>query len=161
MVKEIRLDKNHLIELDSSMGWLFVYRETFGHDIFPDLMPMLESVLTAGINVLQNADGGDIIGAIDGETLSDLFINVSGLELTSMLQIIWAMHKNAHSDAEPPETWFNKFGTFPLDVVFPKVMKMIIDSSVSAKNSKRLMTKLKGLKNSTLNNSQSQVLTEG
>lgn len=32
------------VELNSSMGWFLIYREQFGHDILPDLMPAIDAV---------------------------------------------------------------------------------------------------------------------
>ena len=44
MKKEIKIgDKT--VELNSSAGWFYDYQEQFGHDIMPDLMPLLEGLL--------------------------------------------------------------------------------------------------------------------
>lgn len=159
MIKTIRLNKDQSIELNSSMGWLLVYRETFGHDILPDVMPIIESGLSMAIELLQgstvnvNKDGAEIdineiISNIDSGILSSFFINLSGLETTSIMQIVWAMAKNANDDIPNMIEYYNGFDTFPLDVIMPKVVRAIIDSTVSSKNAKRLLMILK-LKAST------------
>lgn len=146
MIKTIKIDKEHSVTLNSAAGWFFAYREQFGRDILPDIMPAIEGLLSASIKVMQNMDGvnvKDIAGAIDDSILTDFFINMSGLEFTTVLQIIWAMAKNADSEIEPPEIWVNQFDAFPLDTILPKVLKMVLESSVSSKNSRRLLTMIK------------------
>lgn len=161
MIKAIKINKEQSVTLNGAAGWFLIYREQFGHDILPDLMPMLEGVITAGISLLNNADGGKItVESFDNDVLMDFFMNISGLEATTILQIIWAMAKKADDDIAPPEIWFDQFETFPLDVVAPKVFRLILDSSVSSKNVKRLMNVLKTTAGSLSSKSLSEVLTE-
>lgn len=146
MIKQIKIDKDHSVTLNSAAGWFFVYREQFSHDILPDILPAIEGVLSASIKVIQNMDGvnvKDIAGAIDDSILTDFFINLSGFEFTTVLQIFWAMAKTADDDIAPPEIYFSQFDTFPLDTILPKVFKMVLESSVSTKNAKRLSASLK------------------
>lgn len=161
MIKTIKINKEQSVTLNSAAGWLFVYREQFGHDILPDIMPMLEGLLTAAINTLKNAEGNKLtIEAVDNDVLTDFFINISGLEAVSILQIVWSMAKNADDDTAPPEIWLNQFDVFPFDLIMPKVFRMIIDSSVSSKNARRLLDLVKETAGSLSTNSQSQHSTE-
>lgn len=170
MIKSIKINANQSIELNSSMGWFLVYRETFGHDILPDIMPLLESGLTMAVNLLQgigiNKDNsvdvttGKIISTIDDNLINDLFINLSGLELTTVLQIVWAMAKNADDGLPPLREWLNQFDVFPLDVIAPKVIRLILESTASAKNAKRLLQIKKLAAGLTLTKSSSPVSTE-
>lgn len=146
MKKLIQINKDQSIELNGSLGWLYVYREQFGHDILPDLMPLLESSLTTAVKIMQGASGietRDIIEALDDQIMTDIFINLSGLEATTVLNIIWAMAKNADSQIEAPEAFFNEFDRIPLDVISPKAIRIIIDSSISSKNVRSLLATLK------------------
>lgn len=160
MIKTIKINKEQSVTLNSAAGWFLVYREQFGHDILPDIMPMIEGVLTAGINVLKNTGGDVSIEGVDNEILTDFFISLSGLESVAVLQIVWAMAKNNDDNIAPPEIWFNQFDVFPFDVIMPKVIRMIIDSSVSEKNAKRLLNAIKTAAGSLSTSSQSQPLTE-
>lgn len=161
MVKTIRINKDQSIELNSSMGWLYSYREQFGHDILPDLMPMIESLLGLSVKVMQKTDGAKgVIDAIDDEVLTDFVISISGAETLTLLSIIWAMAKNANPAIAAPEEYFDQFETFPLDKVVPAAARMILDSSVSSKNAKRLLTILKGIQ-SRSTRSPSQESIEG
>lgn len=161
MIKTIKINKEQSVTLNSAAGWFLVYREQFGRDILPDIMPMIEGLLTAGINALKNMDGTHFtLDMIDNDVLTDFFINISGLESVTVMQIVWAMAKNADDDTAPPELWFNQFDVFPFDVVIPKVLRLIIDSSVSSKNAKRLLDLLKTTAGSISNSSSSLVSTE-
>ena len=154
MIKRVELDGGHSIELSGSVGWLIVYRSNFGRDILPDIMPLLESFLSMSIEVLQKSkkkknneiDVRELITALDGDMLTDIFINLSGMETITLLQIVWAMAKKANRDIPNFDDFFDEFETFPLDVVIPEAIKLIIESSVSSKNAKSLLTTLSGLK---------------
>lgn len=126
------------VVLDSSTGWLFIYREYFGRDILPDLLPALEAILhTIGntVEVLEGDKVEDVIKALArDEVIDGLFIDLTGTELVTVLNIFWAMAKNEDSKIEPPEQYFKKFERFPFDEVLPKMFSQIINSSVSSKN---------------------------
>lgn len=160
MIKKVTFSKGQSIELSSSLGWLITYKEQFGHDILPDIMPLIESGLTASIKILQTGSGGDLINSIDDEILTDAFINLSGLELTTILQIVWAMAKKADPDIDGPEDYFDQFERFPVDIILPVVVKLIVNSMVSSKNAKRLLMMLETQKESLSMNSSSQAQTE-
>ncbi len=160
MIKKVTIAKGQSIELSSSLGWLIIYREQFGHDILPDLMPLIESGLTASIKLLQGGDAGNLLENIDDEILTDAFINLSGLEFTTIIQVIWAMAKKADPGIEGPEDYFDQFERFPLDLVIPAAVKMIVDSMVSSKNAKRLWMILENQRQSLSMNSSSQASTE-
>lgn len=169
MKKEITIG-NQRVELNSSAGWLYVYREQFGWDILPDLMPIVETVLGFSIKMLSNVTGdtidlSDIVGVLDDDTIDEMFSTISGLELTTMLNIFWALAKNADDGVGRPRDFLNSFETFPVDEVGPEVFKMIIESSISSKNAKRLLAVLKSMRESAnrslSTNSQSQEPTEG
>lgn len=160
MIKKVAISKGQSIELSSSLGWLITYKEQFGHDILPDIMPLIESGLTASIKILQSGSGGDLISNIDDEILTDVFINLSGLELTTILQIVWAMAKKANPEIDSPEDYFDQFERFPVDLIIPVVVKMIVNSMVSSKNAKRLLMMVETQRQSLSMNSSSQASTE-
>lgn len=170
MIKTIRINKEQSVELNGSAGWFLIYREYFGHDILPDIMPILESGLTMAVNLLQGvgikndgtveASTRQIVESIDDSVLTDLFINLSGLETVTVMQIVWAMAKNADEDIPNLKAWLNQFDCFPLDEILPKTVRLIIDSTVSAKNAKRLLKVKKLTAGLRLSVSSSQESTE-
>lgn len=164
MIKKINIAKGQSIELSSSLGWLLIYREQFGHDILPDIMPIIESGLTTAVKVMQSSDEGakevDILKNINDEILTDVFISLSGLQLTTVLNIIWAMAKKANTDIKDPESFYDEYEMIPFDTVLPVIVKMLVNSMVSSKNARRLLTMMQSLNQSVSKKSSSQALTE-
>lgn len=158
MKKRIKINKSQSIELNSSLGWLYRYREQFGHDILPDLMPALESMLGLAAKAFT---GGDYRNILDDDNLAEFMITVSGMETTTLLGVVWALAKNADDDLDDPETFFNSFDAFPIDTVIPEAFRMIANSSISSKNVKRLLTRIAQAKASLSTGSPSQESTEG
>ena len=171
MIKNIKIDKSQSIEINSSMGWLYTYQEQFGHDPMVVIMPAIEAGLGTIVSILNKTRAGDkgelllsnIIEAMDDEILQNAFIQLSGMQLTTISNIIWAMAKNADDDISEPKEWINSFEIFPVDVVLPEVLRAIITSSISKKNAKKLIEIIAATKKANLSESsesQSQESTE-
>ena len=150
MINTIKINDSQSVELDSSMNWLFIYRKYFGKDILPDIMPLLEAV----ISTLVKLTGGDnpeseeismenVLKNIDDDVMQSLFLNLSMLETTTILQVMWAMIKNADDKVEPVEKWLKGYDNLPLDEIIPQLFGMVLKASVSSKNLQRLQN-LKG-----------------
>jgi hypothetical protein len=56
----------------------------------------------------------------------------------TVIQITWAMAKNANDEIEPPREWLKQFETFPIDIILPILFELIAKSFVSSKNLNRL-----------------------
>lgn len=147
MIKKVNLGNDQSIELNGSFGWLLVYRAQFGHDILPDLMPALEGILGACVKILGAGEGkafpktmNEIVASLDEDALTDMWINLAGLEFTTILQIVWSMAKKADPEIEPIEEYFDQFESISLDTLLPAVFRLIIESSVSSKKAKSLLT---------------------
>lgn len=169
MRKRIELD-NHSVELNSSAGWLYIYRTNFGRDILPDIMPMLQGLLTLVVDFMKET-GGDtltvdnLVEYADEEKIDNLSATFAGMETVTILNIFWSMAKNADPKVPEPQQFFSEIDCLALDVMIPEMLELIIQSSVSSKNSTSLLNQFKSLK---LNQSQSlstssplQELTEG
>lgn len=161
--------ENHSIEVDTSMGWLFVYRSTFGHDVLPDLMPLVEAALAGlaeifGSKVIREdhtIDPEKVMELMDADALVDMLVKMAGMELTTVLQIFWAMAKNARRDLPAAEIFYAGLERFPMDEIIPGLFYAIVDSSVSSKNASSLLAKLRERIPSLSMWSQSQESTEG
>ena len=149
MIKTIEFE-GQKVELNTSAGWLFVYRNRFGHDIFPDLMPIIESIVGAIATMLENGEAevtpDGIKNLMNDDTITDAFIKLAGMEITTVYQVLWAMAYNADKSIGGPEEFFNSFETFPLDVIIPELFTAIVESSVSSKNGERLLNGLKKIR---------------
>lgn len=154
MIKRLEIEGKP-VELNSSAGWLYVYRNQFGRDILPDIMPMIESLLTLALDFMKNSNADEIgfeemIEFADEDRMDDVFARLSGLETTTLLGIFWALAKNADRSIGQPEDYFNEFEILPLDEIVPAVIRLIIESSISSKNSQSLLNRLKSKKLSQL-----------
>lgn len=134
--KEVRLSNN--------ISWMIVYKDQFGRDIVPTLMPMLAGVVDVISNVLKSTGKSsditmeDILEALDSDTISDLAIHLSMMEMTDLINITWSMAKVCDDSIPEPKRWLKDMDTFPLDEVVPEVFNLIMAGVVSSKNLKRL-----------------------
>lgn len=138
MIKEINISENQKIKLNASLGWILRYRAQFGHDILPDLLPMLESGLVLVGGAMDESGELEWRKLLDFDTVSSAMISFAGAEFTTTLNIIWAMAKNADDSIPAPFEWANQFENFPLDKIIPEVLDAVINTVVSEKNRKRL-----------------------
>lgn len=142
MQKVVKINSKTSIKLDANFGWLYTYRNQFGTDLAPKLIPVLQAA-TALMAELAKATKDDtnaleVIKAIPPEDLQDAIIELSGLELVDIINIIWCLAKTADETIDPPEIWVRQFDVFPLNVLLPEVVTLVARSSWSAKNWKGL-----------------------
>ncbi|OLR55279.1 hypothetical protein BHK98_03880 [Hornefia porci] len=127
MITTIKISDDHSVEIDTSVNWLMIYKNQFGHDIMQDLIPLIDTLID-----LVNADG-----EIDFKGLSE---NTSAymIEASTVPQILWALARNAN-DVGAPESFFKWMDSFPLDIILPGMLEPILTSFVSEKNRQRLL----------------------
>ena len=162
--------EDHPIEIDSSLGWLYRYREQFGHDVMPDVLPLAEAIL-AGLGELfgevvidgdaKYLDVSKVPELMDSDVMVEMAVKMAGMEFTTITNIFWAMAKNADNSIKPPEVFINQFERFPMDEVAPGLLYAIANSSMSSKNSASLLAKMRDKIPSLSMWSQSPESTEG
>ncbi len=153
MEKTIKIGKQNA-RLSNNVGWTMEYRDQFGQDIVPIIMPALASIMDV-VTGIFNATGktkdieiSDLLKSIEGDTLTDVMIHLSGLEFVELINITWAMAKAADDDVPDPKTWVRQFDDFPIDVIAPQVFELVLKGMVSSKNWKRLTNLISQLKKS-------------
>lgn len=150
MEKIIKLDENHEIKLDNNVWWCIQYKSQFGHDIVPDIMPLLSGIMNAIVAVASATGDGDsvqdILKRLDTSDLTEALIELAGLQLTDFINIIWAMAKTADESIPEPNRWVRQFDRFPLDVLVPQAGELIVRGMVSEKNWNSLQNLLTSLK---------------
>ena len=140
-------DKN--VRLSNNIGWTIEYRNQFGRDIVPAIMPGIASILdimTGVVNEtgkIRDIEISDIFSALSGDTITDALIHMSGLEFVDFLNITWAMAKAADESIPDQREWVRDFDNFPIDVIAPVVFEMAVKGMTSSKN----WTRLTNLKN--------------
>ena len=143
MEKTIKIGKKR-VRLNNNVSWAICYRDQFGRDIIPTIMPLFASALDI-ISGLINETGKtdeieltDLAKLADGDSLLNAAIHLGGFEFTDLICITWALAKCADEEIDEPREWIKQFDTFPIDVVAPEVFSLIFKGVVSSKNLKRL-----------------------
>ena len=149
MEKIVKIGKQE-VRLNNNMAWTMEYRDQFGKDILPAIMPLLASMIE-GVSAIV-AEAGEITmqniaEALEGRSMDVLLPLFQAEFVDLVVNVTWAMAKAADESTEPPKRWVRQFDSFPLDVVGPVVFDMALKGFVSSKNLKRLKTAGESLKN--------------
>ena len=167
MEKVIKIGKQE-VKLSNNVAWTMEYRDQFGRDIVPALMPLLASFIE-GVSAVVSETGKnelnitDIASALEGRSMEILLPLFQVEFVDTIINVTWAMAKAADEDIDPPKLWVRQFDEFPLDVVVPAVYELVLKGFVSSKNLKRLKNvgaSLKTLQPSRSMTSSSQDLNE-
>ena len=150
MLKTIKMDETNSVVLSNNAAWTMEYMEQFGHDIVPDIMPVLSAVTNIAVGMAESMQGvgeklkfDDVtkaLAALSNGSLSDAFAELAGLRVVDVINVTWAMAKAADDDIVDPKTWVRQFEVFPLDTVVPEVLDMALSGMASSKNLKRFRT---------------------
>lgn len=150
MIKTIEINDTQKIEVNSAAGWLFIYRSQFGNDILPDLLPMVDGLLTAIVKLMPSVDTDkneitleNFKEVLTEENVSDLMVSFCSLEIVTLINVLWAMAKNADKNLPEPSEWVNQFEVFPFDTIVPVLFELIVQSFMTTKNSQSLQNLLK------------------
>lgn len=143
MEKVIKIGKQE-VRLNNNVAWTMEYRDQFGKDILPAVMPLLASMIEGVSTVAAEADkSGELTMASIAETLEgraiDVLLPMFQAEFVDLIvNVTWAMAKAADENIETPKRWVRQFEEFPLDVVGPAVYDLVLKGFVSSKNLRRL-----------------------
>lgn len=143
MIKTVKLGDKEVV-LDNNVGWTLIYRDQFGQDIIPSLMPLLAGTLDVISGFFQEAENDkeitieQLAKLANGDALMNAMIHIGGFEFVDLLNITWALAKNADDSIQEPKEWVKQFDEFPLDIIGVEVAKLIFKGMVSSKNLTRL-----------------------
>lgn len=150
MEKIIKIGKQE-VRLNNNVAWTMEYKDQFGKDIVPALMPVIATMIE-GISTIvaetgtTDIKGEDIAAALQGRTL-DVLIPMYQVEFVDVIiSVTWAMAKAADDTIAPPKQWVRQFDEFPLDIIGPAVYELVVKGFISSKNLKRLKKIGKDLK---------------
>ena len=133
MRTEIKLEGKKKIKINTSLRWLFIYQEYFGHDILPDVAPMIDTFLSFAFGGLSD----------EGIDVDEIEEKMYSLETTTFIRILWALVKNADEDTPEVEQWSDDLGDPKLDDLAPKVIDILAESYLTSKKLKLLRAGLK------------------
>ena len=129
------------VRLNNNVGWTMEYRDQFGKDIVPVVLPVLASVIETAVSVMSEGNEmtvADIASALEGRAM-DVLLPLFQVKFVDMVvNVTWAMAKAADESIAPPKQWVKQFDEFPLDIVGPAVLDLALKGFVSSKNLERL-----------------------
>ena len=143
MEKVIKIGKQE-VRLNNNVAWTMEYRDQFGKDILPAVMPLLASMIEGVSTIMADADRGGVLTtssiaeALEGRTMEVLLPMFQAEFVDLIVNVTWAMAKAADENIETPKRWVRQFEEFPLDVVGPAVYDLVLKGFVSSKNLRRL-----------------------
>lgn len=140
MIKTIKISKEKELTLSNSLAWAMIYKDQFGHDIVPDIMPIVSAVAKLFGELQKNSgqDMTELLKNLDGDVLQSAMIELCAVQFTDFINLVWAMAKANDDDIETPEKWVRQFDTFPLDIIAPAVFELMTKGLISSKNLKSL-----------------------
>lgn len=142
---------NQDVRLNNNIAWAMEYKDQFGKDIVPVIMPLVASIMEGLSTVIpetgEEVNTADIMEAIQGRTMEILLPMFQVEFVDVIINVTWALAKVADDDILPPKQWVRQFEEFPLDIIAPAVYDLVIKGVVSSKNRKRLKKMGESLKN--------------
>lgn len=141
MEKIIKIGKQE-VRLNNNVAWTMEYRDQFGKDIVPVIMPLIASMVE-GVSTIIAESGKEVTIESIAESLQgraiDVMLPMFQTEFVDLvINVTWAMAKAADEGIAPPKQWVRQFETFPLDIAGPAVFDLVLKGFVSSKNLKRL-----------------------
>ena len=142
MIKTIKISKDKDLTISNNLAWAMIYKSQFGHDIVPDIMPIVSAVtkLLGELGKMAGKDMVEVLKDLDGDTIQSALIELCALQFTDFINLTWAMAKANDDDIETPEKWVREFDQFPVDIIAPAVFDLLLKGLVSSKNLKSLRT---------------------
>lgn len=142
---------NKEVRLSNSVAWTMEYRDQFGKDIVPALLPVLSAAMEGVATIVADADikadkdgkvslasAKAVAEALQGRAM-DILLPLFQIEFVDVIiNVTWAMAKAADESIAPPKKWAREFDSFPLDEILPAIAKLVLKGFISSKNLQRL-----------------------
>ena len=103
------------VELNNNVAWVMEYRDQFGKDIVPSLMPLLATMVEGLASVVSEAGGekleiSALASAVEGRAM-EILLPLLQIEMVDVvINVTWAMAKAADDNILPPKQWVKQFG---------------------------------------------------
>lgn len=139
------------LKLNNQAAWTMEYKDQFGKDIVPVLMPLVSAMVEGLASVIADTDGTnltakEIAEAFQGRAV-DILLPMYQVEFVDIIiNITWAMAKCADENIPEPKHWIRQFEKFPVDIIGPEIYELAMTGFVSSKNLERLETMREKLK---------------
>lgn len=142
MEKIINIEGQEL-KLNNQVAWTMEYKDQFGRDIVPVIMPMVSAIVEGLASVISESETKEISAkqiseAFQGRSMEILLPMFQVEFVDIIINVTWALAKCADETIPEPKKWIRQFDSFPLDIIVPEVYQLVMQGFVSSKNWARL-----------------------
>lgn len=142
MEKIINIEGQEL-KLNNQVAWTMEYKDQFGRDIVPVIMPMISAIVEGLASVISESETKEISAkqiseAFQGRSMEILLPMFQVEFVDIIINVTWALAKCADETIPEPKKWIRQFDSFPLDIIVPEVYQLVMQGFVSSKNWARL-----------------------
>ena len=142
MEKIINIEGKEL-KLNNQVAWTMEYKDQFGRDIVPVIMPMVSAIVEGLASVISENETTEISAkqiseAFQGRSMEILLPMFQVEFVDIIINVTWALAKCADETIPEPKKWIRQFDSFPLDIIVPEVYQIVMQGFVSSKNLARL-----------------------
>lgn len=142
MEKIINIEGREL-KLNNQVAWTMEYKDQFGRDIVPVIMPMVSAIVEGLASVISESETKEISAkqiseAFQGRSMEILLPMFQVEFVDIIINVTWALAKCADETIPEPKKWIRQFDSFPLDIIVPEVYQLVMKGFVSSKNWGRL-----------------------
>lgn len=142
MEKIINIEGQEL-KLNNQVAWTMEYKDQFGRDIVPVIMPMISAIVEGLASVISESETKEISAkqiseAFQGRSMEILLPMFQVEFVDIIINVTWALAKCADETIPEPKKWIRQFDSFPLDIIVPEVYQLVMQGFVSSKNLARL-----------------------
>ena len=131
------------LKLNNQVAWTMEYKDQFGRDIVPVIMPMVSAIVEGLASVISESETKEISAkqiseAFQGRSMEILLPMFQVEFVDIIINVTWALAKCADENIAEPKKWIRQFDSFPLDIIVPEVNQLVMQGFVSSKNWARL-----------------------
>lgn len=131
------------LKLNNQVAWTMEYKDQFGRDIVPVIMPMVSAIVEGLASVISESETKEISAkqiseAFQGRSMEILLPMFQVEFVDIIINVTWALAKCADETIPEPKKWIRQFDSFPLDIIVPEVYQLVMQGFVSSKNWARL-----------------------
>ena len=142
MEKIINIEGKEL-KLNNQVAWTMEYKDQFGRDIVPVIMPMVSAIVEGLASVISENETAEISAkqiseAFQGRSMEILLPMFQVEFVDIIINVTWALAKCADETIPEPKKGIRQFDSFPLDIIVPEVYQLVMQGFVSSKNLARL-----------------------
>ena len=87
MIKTVKINKEQELTLSNNLAWATIYKDQFGHDIIPDIMPLMSAAIRLIKEMAAYTDMNEIVKNTDFETIQETLIELCAFQFTDVLNL--------------------------------------------------------------------------